>query len=201
MKNARQSTTRMSKKRTQAYNQIKLTSKDYKVQLKYSDLYKNKKRAKTTRKGRRARTIDHGQDNITEILPVNFSKACRLHEERKIIHKASKKISRNLFEIEISEFEDKMYIAGVNSNRPKEHYLIELDIEKGKKVLQEFSEDFEKIVANLQIISRRLVLLNPKVSNEPKQDNKTNDTKEEINTQQPNVRFENLWFCDTLDLS
>jgi len=52
----------------------------------------------------------------------------------------------------------------VRCNKHSEHYIIELDLSKGEMILQEFGNDYSKISDNLQVMSRRLVLLNPKVS-------------------------------------
>lgn len=42
------------------------------------------------------------------------------------------------------------------------------DIPKGNQVLSQFDNDFDKIANNLQIMSRRLVLLNPELKTKPK---------------------------------
>lgn len=73
-------------------------------------------------------------------------------------------MGQNKYEIEISEAENSMYIAAVNVHKHKEHYLIELELSKGKQILTEFKDDFKNISQNLQIISRRLVLLNPNMT-------------------------------------
>lgn len=61
-----------------------------------------------------------------------------------------------------------MYIAAVNRFKHSEFYVIDLESAKGDQILQEFNNDFDQILTNLQIISRRLVLLNPKLAKEAK---------------------------------
>ncbi len=118
---------------------------------------------KTSRKKfrKRAATISLGGDLAKDL---DMGKVWEIPEEREIIFQASKKKGASEYEIEISEAQGKMYIAAANQTKHKEHYLIELDVEKGEQILQEFKTDFQAILDSLQIISRRLVLLNPNMS-------------------------------------
>lgn len=124
-----------------------------------------KKRAKTTRKKqKRSRTTDRNRDGETPDGPLNIAKICKIPEEREVLHKETKVMSNAQFEIEISMTDDRMYIGAVRVDRIVETYLIELDKDKGKEIMSEFKDDYKEVIFNLQILKRRLVLLNPNLA-------------------------------------
>lgn len=98
LKGKQKPSTRLTKRRIE---------NDYR--LKYSDLMKEKlkhKRARTTRKSRRARTIDREDDSG----PVDFSKVCKISKDRVILHTSAKQIGVGTYEIEFSEHLDSFNI-------------------------------------------------------------------------------------------
>ena len=54
-----------------------------------------------------------------------------------------------------------MFIAAYDVESP-ESLLIELNETKAEEIMKEFSNDYETMASCLQIMNRRLVLLNPK---------------------------------------
>ena len=53
-----------------------------------------------------------------------------------------------------------MFIAAFDVETD-ESLLIELPSKKAKEILDEFSQDYEQLASSLQVINKRLVLLNP----------------------------------------
>jgi hypothetical protein len=177
LKNPRVTTTRMNKRRIK---------KNYETDINTLNLEGpgNKKRAHTThRKHKRTITIGKIQDDNPNNL--DLIKICKLPEEREVLYQGSKSILSWSFEIEISKTIEKMYIAAVNRFKHSEFYVIDLESTKGDQILQEFNNDFDQISTNLQIISRRLVLLNPKLAEEAKK-YKNIKTKGKHLTKKPN---------------
>ena len=62
-----------------------------------------------------------------------------------------------------SEPRKQVLISAVNCQKTEENYLIELDKQRADLIVKEFNNDLGSIVQNLQILNRRLVLLNPKI--------------------------------------
>lgn len=53
-----------------------------------------------------------------------------------------------------------MYIAAFDVETD-ESLLIELPERKAQEIIQEFNRDYEQLASSLQVINKRLVLLNP----------------------------------------
>ena len=62
--------------------------------------------------------------------------------------------------VEISSNNSCMFIAAYDVESP-ESLLIELNETKAEEIMKEFSNDYETMASCLQIMNRRLVLLNP----------------------------------------
>lgn len=160
LKNPRESTTRLTKKRMKKNYQTELQPLEFPTS-------NNMKRAKTTRRRhKRFSSVQNSKGDKAKDL--DLAKVCKIPADREIIFQASKKMRSSTYEIEISESgqHQKMYIAAANKAKHSEHYLIELDVQKGEQILQEFKTNFNVILENLQVISRRLVLLNPNIKEE-----------------------------------
>ena len=69
-----------------------------------------------------------------------------------------------LFIVEISQNNDILYLAAFDVDSP-ESLLIELDQTKSNEILAKFENDYEKMASSLQVMNKRLVLLNPKFIN------------------------------------
>lgn len=63
--------------------------------------------------------------------------------------------------VEISSNNSCLFIAAYDVESP-ESLLIELNENKAEEIMKEFSNDYETMASCLQIMNRRLVLLNPK---------------------------------------
>ena len=72
------------------------------------------------------------------------------------------------YSVEVAKTKDALFISAVRLENPTENYLIELEKAKAGVILREFHEDPKLIVSNLQILNRRLVLLNPQITKKPK---------------------------------
>jgi hypothetical protein len=62
--------------------------------------------------------------------------------------------------VEISSNNSCLFIAAYDVESP-ESLLIELNENKAEEIMKEFSNDYETMASCLQIMNRRLVLLNP----------------------------------------
>lgn len=62
--------------------------------------------------------------------------------------------------VEISSNNSCLFIAAYDVESP-ESLLIELTESKAEEIMNEFSNDYENMASCLQIMNRRLVLLNP----------------------------------------
>ena len=144
LKNPRESTTRMVKKRMK---------KNYKTEENPFNfpLSVTHKRAKTTRR-RHKRIITVSSEEGDKAKDLDIAKVCSLPEEREIIYQGSKKILASIYELEISKTKEKMYIAAVNKTQHSEHYIIDLEVEKGEEILKEFNNQLEYISQNLHVI-------------------------------------------------
>jgi hypothetical protein len=94
-----------------------------------------------------------------------------LDPDRKIFAKKARMMSNGYYFIEVSRTEETFYIAAIKKRNSNENYLIELDWDKSKDILAQFSikdedgpdQDFDKLIDSLEILENRLVLLNPNV--------------------------------------
>lgn len=63
--------------------------------------------------------------------------------------------------VEISSDNNCIFIAAYDVESP-ESLLIELPEARAEEILKEFNHDYDQVASCLQVINRRLVLLNPK---------------------------------------
>jgi len=96
-----------------------------------------------------------------------------LDENRVVVYKKSKKLgfhgypeNGGIFMVEISNNLETgfLYIAAFDLSSP-ESLLIKLPDDKAKEIMTQFNNDWDFIASSLQVISKRLVLLNPKYLN------------------------------------
>jgi hypothetical protein len=83
-----------------------------------------------------------------------------LDPERQILFKATRKLNHGHYIVEISKIPDSLLIAAFDHGSP-ENYIIELQNPKDEEIMKEFNGDYELLSENLNIMNRRLVLLNP----------------------------------------
>lgn len=67
--------------------------------------------------------------------------------------------------VEISSNNTHLFIAAYDVESP-ESLLIELPDDRAKDILAEFNQDYESMANSLQVMNKRLVLLNPKFANQ-----------------------------------
>lgn len=72
------------------------------------------------------------------------------------------------YSVEISKTPEAMFISAIRYENTAESYLIELQKVKADAILKEFNNDMKSILQTLQILNRRLVLLNPIYIQKPK---------------------------------
>ena len=85
------------------------------------------------------------------------------------MYKKSKQLGRKddslnksgMFVVEISSSNNSLFVAAFDVDSP-ESLLIELDGTKSVEILQKFNNDYESMASSLQVMNKRLVLLNPK---------------------------------------
>jgi hypothetical protein len=68
-----------------------------------------------------------------------------------VLYKRSKQLGQGYYVVEISSTNTNLFIA----------LLIELPEKRAQDILSEFKNDYEKMASSLQVINKRLVLLNP----------------------------------------
>lgn len=64
-------------------------------------------------------------------------------------------------EISTNAQTNNLYIAAFDTNSP-ESLLIDLPPQKAQEILTQFSNDYDQMAESLQVMQKRLVLLNPK---------------------------------------
>ena len=93
-------------------------------------------------------------------LPV-IRQAENLDENRVVLYKRSKQLGAGYYIVEISTNNTHLFIAAFDVESP-ESLLIELPEKKAQDILKEFQNDYEQMASSLQVMNKRLVLLNPK---------------------------------------
>jgi hypothetical protein len=78
--------------------------------------------------------------------------------------------------VEISSNNANLFIAAYDMESP-ESLLIELPSKRAQDIIAQFGEDYERMASSLQVMNKRLVLLNPKFIQQKR-----------LNTAQPNSR-------------
>eukprot|EP00347_Sterkiella_histriomuscorum_P015405 403357145 len=84
-----------------------------------------------------------------------------LDENRIVLYKKGKQLGSGYYIVEISSNNSYLFIAAYDVESP-ESLLIELPEKKAQEILNEFQNDYESMATSLQVINKRLVLLNPK---------------------------------------
>jgi len=83
-----------------------------------------------------------------------------LPENRQIHYKQVHALGTQNYTVEISTSNDMLLIAGIDKESP-ESYLIELPTKRAEDILAQFDHSYERVAESLQVVNRRLVLLNP----------------------------------------
>lgn len=92
-------------------------------------------------------------------LPI-IRQAENLDENRLVLYKRSKHLGQGYYIVEISSNKTHLFIAAFDVESP-ESLLIELAQRKAELILQEFNGDYEKMASSLQVMNKKLALLNP----------------------------------------
>jgi len=93
-------------------------------------------------------------------MPI-IRQAEQLDENRIVFYKKGKQLGQGYFIVEISSNNTHLFIAAYDVESP-ESLLIELPEKRATDILREFSNDYEAMASSLQVMNKRLVLLNPK---------------------------------------
>jgi hypothetical protein len=83
-----------------------------------------------------------------------------LDENRIVLYKKGRQMGNGYYIVEISSNNSNLFIAAYDVESP-ESLLIELIESKAEEIMKEFNNDYENMASCLQIMNRRLVLLNP----------------------------------------
>ena len=83
-----------------------------------------------------------------------------LDENRIVLYKRSKQLGTGYYVVEISSNNSHLFIAAHDVESP-ESLLIELPEKRAQEILKEFANDYERMASSLQVMNKRLVLLNP----------------------------------------
>lgn len=83
-----------------------------------------------------------------------------LDEKRVVLYRKSKQLGQGYYLVEISTNQSMLFIAAFDVETD-ESLLIELPQRKAHDILREFNNDYEQLASSLQVINKRLVLLNP----------------------------------------
>jgi len=82
-----------------------------------------------------------------------------------VLFKKNKKLAQNnstyVVEISTNAQTNNLYIAAFDTESP-ESLLIDLPPQKASEILAQFENDYESMADSLQVMQKRLVLLNPK---------------------------------------
>lgn len=99
--------------------------------------------------------------NGTENKRALIKQAELLDENRIVLYKKGMQLGPGYFIIEISSNNSCLFIAAYDVESP-ESLLIELPEKKAEEIMREFNNDYEALAGCLQVMNKRLVLLNPK---------------------------------------
>jgi hypothetical protein len=77
-----------------------------------------------------------------------------------VLYKRSKQLGQGYFVVEISSNNSHLFISAHDVESP-ESFLIELPEKRAQEILKEFINDYERMASSLQVMNKRLVLLNP----------------------------------------
>jgi hypothetical protein len=94
-----------------------------------------------------------------KLAPIS-KQADNLDENRIVHYKKGKQLGVGYYIVEISSNSQYLYIAAYDVESP-ESFLIELPEKKAKELMVEFTNNYELMANSLQIMNKRLVLLNP----------------------------------------
>jgi hypothetical protein len=83
-----------------------------------------------------------------------------MDENRIVLYKRSKQLGQGYYIVEISSNNSHLFIAAYDVESP-ESLLIELPERRAQEILKEFENDYDRMASSLQVINKRLVLLNP----------------------------------------
>jgi hypothetical protein len=92
-------------------------------------------------------------------IPI-IRQAENLDENRLVLYKKSKNLGQGYYIVEISSNKTHLFIAAFDIESP-ESLLIELPQRRAELILQEFNGDYEKMASSLQVMNKKLALLNP----------------------------------------
>lgn len=94
-----------------------------------------------------------------------IQQAANLEANRIVFFKKVKNLAQNnqnyVVEISSNAQNNNLYIAAYDTNTP-ESLLIDLPGPKAREILTQFENDYERMAESLQVMQKRLVLLNPK---------------------------------------
>ena len=92
-------------------------------------------------------------------MPI-IRQAEQLDENRIVFYKKGKQLGQGYYIVEISSNNTHLFIAAYDVESP-ESLLIELPEKRATDILKEFANDYESMASSLQVMNKRLVLLNP----------------------------------------
>ena len=81
-----------------------------------------------------------------------------------MLYKKGKQLGQGYYIVEISSNNTHLFIAAYDVESP-ESLLIELPERRAQDILNEFQNDYETMASSLQVMNKRLVLLNPVSTN------------------------------------
>lgn len=102
-------------------------------------------------------TLEQGKKDAIPII----RQADKLSSNRIILYKKAKQLGQGFYIVEISQLDDTLFIAAYDTDSP-ESLLIELQDQRAQDILTQFANNYETMACSLQVMSKRLVLLNPK---------------------------------------
>ena len=84
-----------------------------------------------------------------------------------VLFECKSKLSTGLFDIRVTQTDTHLFI-NADKIAGGENYVIELAEENVETILGEFQGDLEQMCSNLEVLNKRLVLLNPKAKKKKK---------------------------------
>ena len=115
----------------------------------------------------RVNTTQNGSRGINQSFTVDkasqgtiIRQAEGLDENRIVLYKKGKQLGGGYYIIEISSNNSNLFIAAYDVESP-ESFLIELQEKKAQEIISEFKNDYELMACSLQVVHKRLILLNP----------------------------------------
>lgn len=123
------------------------------------------------------------KNNTAKTAPI-VKQAEALDENRIVHYKKGKQLGSGYYIVEISSNSNNLFIAAYDVEST-ESFLITLPEKRANELMVEFENNYELMASSLQVMNKRLYLLNPKYLADQRANDKPNEDGQELGETQP----------------